>query len=252
MPNKKINIIANIVLPIVVASVTVVLFLMFQPEQPTALFYLNLGYTIVLEMVFFGYLNLLYSKAKGISTPLLAIFGVYDIYYVLFGTIWMFLYSLLLSNFVSLKVYIAALVVLTLIWILISVLTAQTDSNYKQTIDKLKNDGQTLNFYVQKITLLASRYENLCAEKGIIYKTDSNNKTALDRLKNKISFLTPNVLQNEATVAQLSSLLSKCETIIEETENATPDLYKNTQNKMQRFVNDAVAELDMLKNLTKK
>ena len=130
--SKPINIIANIILPIVVVGITVTLFFMFKPEKPTTLFYINLGYTVFLEIVFFGYLNLWYAKVKEFSTPFLAVFGVYAAFYAIIGTIWMFGYSLILSYFIPLKIYIAVLIVITLLWIILSVLTAQTDSNYKK------------------------------------------------------------------------------------------------------------------------
>ncbi|MCL1934155.1 MAG: hypothetical protein FWF53_10150 [Candidatus Azobacteroides sp.] len=250
--SKKINLIANYVLPIVVIAITITLFFMFKPHETTALFYLNLGYTIFLEAVFFGYLNLLYAKVKEFSSPFLAVFGVYAIYYVVIGFVCMLAYSLILSHFLPIKFYVAALMVLTLLWIIISVLTAQTDSNYKETVEKLKDDTHTLNFYTQKINLLANRYEKLCTEKGLKYETDSNNRTTLDRLKGKISFLTPNILNNDTAVSQLTSLFNKCEDIIEETESATDDTLVEAQKKMQRFVDNAIAEIDMLKNLTRR
>ena len=52
--------------------------------------------------------------------------------------------------------------------------------------------------------------------------------------------------------SQLSSLFNKCEDIIEETESAADDKLAEVQKKMQRFVDNAVAEIDMLKNLTKR
>ncbi len=249
---SKVKLIANIILPIVVIAITIVLFFMFKPVDATILFYLNLGYLIFLEIIFFGYLNVLYSKVKDFSTPFLAVFGIYAFYYIVIGVIFMLVYSLALSNLLPLKHYIAALMVLTVLWIIISVLTAQVDSNYKGTVDKLKDDVHTLNFYTQKINLLANRYEKLCAERGLKYETDSNNRTVLDRLKGKLSFLTPNILHSDTAISQLTSLFNKCEDIIEETESATEDNLPEVQKKMQRFVDNAIAEIDMLKNLTRR
>ena len=250
--SKKINIIAKIILPVVVVIVTAALFLMFKPEKITALFYINLGYTVSLEVIFFGYLNLLYTKVKEFSTPFLAVFGVYALFYVIIGFICMLVYALLLSNSVPIKFYIAALMILTLLWITLSVLTAQTDSHYKEGVKKLKDDGKTLHFYAQKIDLLANRYATLCAEKELKYDTDSNNRTVVDRLKGKMSFLTPNILGNDTAVSQLTSMLNRCEEIMEETELATEEQLAVLQKKMKRFVDNAVAEIDMLKNLAKR
>jgi len=248
--SKKINFVANIILPIVVMAITASLFFMFKPQETTSLFYINLGYILFLEAVFFGYLNLLQAKTEGLSSPFFAIFGVYSMYYIVLGLGWLLLYSLALVHFTPMKVYISGLMILTLLWIIISVLTAQTDSNYKETVETLKGQGQSLNYYKQKITLLATRYASLCDEKGLKYETDSSNRTALDRLMGKISFLTPNVLNSETAVAQITALFNRCEDIIDETESATEENAAQVQKKMQRFVDNAVAELDMLKNLT--
>ena len=253
MSNRKINIISNIVLPIVVGIVTVSLFFLFKPEETTELFYINLVFSLVLEAVLFGYINLLYAKKQNFSTPLLAVFGVYAFYYIIIGLAWMLLYSLVLNHFFDwLKIYPAVLIVLTLLWVLLSALTAQTDSSYQPIAEKLKEDGQALNFYKQKITLLAGRYERLCNEKGLKYETNSSNRTIVDRLTGKISSLTPNVLKSETAVSQITAMLNKCEDIIDETESTTVENMQEIQKKMQRFVENAVAELDMLKNLTKR
>jgi hypothetical protein len=272
--SNKINVASNIVLPAVTIAVTVALFFLFKPEETTELFYINLVFTVLLESVFFGYLNLLHVKRKGFSTPFMAVMGVYSIFYITLGAAWMLGYSLLISGVipeeiipfrwlraiysffqsypVPLKIYVAVLIILTLIWIAVSLITGQVDSNYRQTTEKLKADGQTLSYYTQKITLLASRYDKLCAEKGIRYATESNNRTVLDRLKGKITFLTPNVLNSDAARSQLKSMLDRCEEIIEETALAPDDALAEREKKMTRFVNNSIDELEMLKNINRK
>jgi hypothetical protein len=250
--NKIINIAANIVLPIVVIAMTATLFFMFRPENCTALFYLNLFYTIFLESLFLGYINLLYRKITSVSTPFLAVFGIYSLYYIVAGTIWMLLYSLALSHFFSLKIYIAALMALTLLWIILSLLTAQADSNFKEKTDKLNEQRYTLEYFAQKTALLASRYEKLCAERGVRYATESNNRTVLDRLKAKIGFLTPNVLNSETACSQLNAMLDRCDEIIEETALAPDDALPEWETKMLRFVNKSIDEIEMLKNITRR
>jgi hypothetical protein len=252
MSNKTLNFISNVILPVTVFIATAALFLVFQPEDPAPLFYFNLAYTVLLEAIFFGYVGLLYIKTSTFSTPLYALFGVMAAFYLVAGVGWMLLYSLVLLPAVSLKMYISVIVVLTLLWIVLSVLMAKIDGNYKATTNRLKDQHHTLAFYTQKITLLASRYEKLCEEKGIRYQTDSNNRTALDKLMGKISFLTPNIFTSETACSQLTAMLGKCEDIIEETETADGDRLAELDRKMQRFVNNSIDELNMLKNLTRR
>ncbi|MDR1274658.1 MAG: hypothetical protein LBK12_08910 [Odoribacteraceae bacterium] len=251
MTTKKIDIVANLILPSAVILVTATLFVMFRPDAPAALFYLNLGYAIFLEAILFGYINRLYRKIKEFSTPFLAVFGIYALYYAITGAGWMLVYSLVLSRVFSLKIYIAALIVLTLLWIIISVLTARVDSHYKSTVDALSDRQRALDHYTRKITLLASRHEKLRAEKGTRYATESSNATSLDRLKWKISFLALNVLNDETARARLDAMLDRCEEIIEETELATGDNLAPLEKKMHRFVNNSVDEIDLLKSLTR-
>jgi len=251
MSNKIINCIANVVLPIVVIMITISLFFMFKPQETTSLFWINLFYTVFLEALFWGYLNFLHVKTKDISMPFLSIIGIYCLYYIISGTCWMLTYSFILTHFTDThKIYIAVLMGLTLLWITILVITEHTNSNYRQTVENMKKQRPSLNFYTQKIALLASRYEKLCVKKGLKYETLSSNRTELDRLKGKIGFLTPNVFRNETAVTQILALLSKCEDLIDEMEKVTGENAEAAQNRMQRFVDKAVAELDLVKNLT--
>ncbi|MBP5717182.1 MAG: hypothetical protein J6W69_08695 [Bacteroidales bacterium] len=42
--------------PLLAMAVTVAAFLLLMSDEPTALFWINLGYTLVLEGLFFGWL----------------------------------------------------------------------------------------------------------------------------------------------------------------------------------------------------
>lgn len=42
--------------PVLTGVVTIACFFLFQPEEPTALFWINLVYTLLLEALFFGWL----------------------------------------------------------------------------------------------------------------------------------------------------------------------------------------------------
>ena len=254
MSKRNINFMANVVMPIVVIAITVTLFLMFKPKETASLFYINLWYTVFLEAIFFGYLNILYVKTKDISTPYFAVFGIYCLYYIVSGFVWMLAYSLMLVHLPYIethKLYIAVLIALTLSWIIISVITAQTDADYRQSLETLKKRGQSLNFCSQKTALLVLRYKKLCARKGLKYEKNSSSQTELDRLVAKISFLTPNVFRNETAVAQITALLDRCEDLIDEMKSATGENAEAVQMKMQCFVDSAVAELDMVKTLVR-
>jgi hypothetical protein len=206
----------------------------------------------LLEAVFFGYLALLQTKTNAVSSPFYAIMGVHSLYYVIFGTLWMLAYSIGLADLLSFKVYVSIVVVLTVLWFVAAMLLAKTDSDYKETVDELKTRQYSMQYYAQKLNALANRYEKICADKGIVYKTESNNQTILDRLKPKLQFLTPNVFNSETACSQLNALLDQCQNLVDEAEAADTDKIELHQRAMRNFVNNAINEIDLLKTFTRK
>ena len=252
MSDKKLSFVSNVVLPIIVAIATIGLFILFKKDDADSLFYLNLFYTLVLEAVFFLYLNFLHTNTRIFSSAFYSIFGVTAIIYIITGALWMLVYSFALTSVFSLKVYIAVIIIITLIWIIVAVLIARTDADYKETVDELKNRQYTLQYYIQKMNILTSRYEKVCAEKGIVYKTDSNNRTVLSNLSNKIGFIMPNVLNNDTTTAQLNAMLEKCGSLIDETDSSVETDKDVMVKKMENFVSNAINEIELLKTLSRK
>lgn len=49
MANSRISFVSNILIPILTGIITLVLFLLFRPENAGALFYTNMIYTLLLE-----------------------------------------------------------------------------------------------------------------------------------------------------------------------------------------------------------
>ena len=252
MSNKKISILYNVVMPIVVAVATIALFFVFKPEEAEILFYFNLCYTLLLEAVFFGYLGLLQVDTKDFSSPFYAILGTHSLLYIVAGAACMLVYSLRWYEIFPFKIYLAAIVMLTVVWFVIAMLMTKTDYGYKQTVDELKSRQYSLQYYAQKLNILSTRYEKICVEKGIIYQTDSNNRSELDRLKAKLNFLTPNVFNNETACSQLNDLFDRCNCLLDEAETLEQDNIALHQKAMRNYVNNAINEIDLLKTLTRK
>lgn len=133
MATKHINILANIVMPCIVLLATPGLFVLLKPEETTALYWVNMSYLILLELLSFSWLVWVRADSKGTSPLLSIILGTYTGYYLAAGLICIIV-SAIVSLFaaVSIKWYVAALVVITIIWMLPGVLIAQADSNHAE------------------------------------------------------------------------------------------------------------------------
>lgn len=133
MASKSINTLTNIVMPCVVYAATIGLFLLLMPEETTALYWVNMVYLILLETVFFGWLVWVRADAKEVTPMLAVIMGTYAVYYVSAGMACI-IGSAVASLFVtvSIKWYIAALVLITILWLIPAALMAQADSNHAE------------------------------------------------------------------------------------------------------------------------
>lgn len=231
---------------------TLVLFFVFQPEESGTLFYFNLCYTLWLEVLFFGWLGLLRTGTREVSTVFRIVVGISAGYYVMAGTCIMLLYSLLLSSTVGIRWYIATLVILTLVWLLLASLLAQTDANHHEKMEQLAEDTHSLHFFTSKVERLCRQCERAYATRGLKYQTTANLQCPVEKLKNKIAYLTPNVLQRGNAVAQLNTILEQCAERIDALENAPDEQLKEAERKLIRYIDTSIEDIDFIKNSTRR
>lgn len=145
MATKKIRLMTAVVLPILVIGSTLGVALLFQPEEATPLFWVNLVYGILLECLFFGWMEWFRHPQEGTTSMLSMILSVYAGWYVLCGGVCI-LVSAIVSLFavVQLKWYIASLIVLTVLWCIPAFFIAETDSNHAERMEDAQERRQKL------------------------------------------------------------------------------------------------------------
>lgn len=250
MTKNNISFISNIIVPLLTGIVSILLFLLFQPEDAGVLFYTNLAYTLLLEGIFFGYLNCIQRRNRNISGAFYSILGIGTIYYMICGTGWMIVYSLLMNTLLSYKVYIAIHIIMLLLFVILNSLITQTDNNYHEQTEKQMHEIKNIRFYTEKMKLLASNY----LREGINKGTDlsqSDGYKALGTLIIKISHLTPAVFQNDTTVEQLNRIIERCENILIEMQQPDSDCHA-IDRQLKLFSANAEGEINLLRNLSRK
>lgn len=145
MATKKIRILSSVVLPILVLGATVGVCLLFQPAETTPLFWVNLVYGLILEAIFFGWMEWFRRPQEGTTPMLSMILGVYAGWYVLCGGLCI-LGSAIASFFIAvqLKWYLAALIVLTIAWCIPAFFIAEADSNHAERMEDAEERRQKL------------------------------------------------------------------------------------------------------------
>ena len=135
---SKITLFSGVVIPSLAIVATIILFFVLGGGEKTSLFWFNLCYTVVLEAIFFGYLGIVRSASDKMTGAFYSIMGVWALYYIVAGALTMLIYSLSLAQFVPMKFYVSLLVVITILWLIVAGLVAETDVRHKEETGRIQ------------------------------------------------------------------------------------------------------------------
>lgn len=157
--------------------VTVLGFLVFAPEEPGKLFYVNLVYLIVLEGLFFGWFHMGKLKGDADQTPYFKVFvGIHTMYYLLVSIVWMVIYTAFLSEKVDLKIYLLVIAIISLIWIVLASIIGRQDTHYHAQQTQLEDTTMDIRAFRDELKVLAQEHATPATErawKQLIMEADS-------------------------------------------------------------------------------
>lgn len=157
--------------------VTVLGFLVFAPEEPGKLFYVNLVYLIVLEGLFFGWFHMGKLKGDADQTPYFKVFvGIHTMYYLLVSIVWMVIYTAFLSEKVDLKIYLLVIATISLIWIVLASIIGRQDTHYHAQQTQLEDSTMDIRAFRDELKVLAQEHATPATErawKQLIMEADS-------------------------------------------------------------------------------
>ena len=157
--------------------VTVLGFLVFIPEEPSKLFYVNLAYLVLLEVLFFGWFHMGKLKSDAAQTPYFKVFvGMHTMGYLVVSVLWMLIYTIFLREKVDLKVYLLVIGILSLIWIVWASILGSQDTQYHAQQTQLEDTTMDIRAFRDELKALAKEHakpETERAWKQLIMETDS-------------------------------------------------------------------------------
>lgn len=253
MSNKGIGMNTKLVMPIVVIIATIVICLILKPEEPTTLYWINLGFGIFWEFIFFGWMSLSRSDTSVVSSVFKAVSGGMSLYYVFISFIIMLVYTIGLAEQIHIKWYLSVLAVLTIIWYVLGSLVAHYDNVISDKQDSLNESSAIVALNSSKMSQLAVRCNQIYKNHETKYVTEANIKNPVERLSQKFQFITPNVLRNSMAVSQLNMMINTCDELLDNLEDSVDkDTFKKAEEKLERFVKTSIADIDFLKKTTRK
>ena len=162
MATKNISRLTSIVLPAIVDVVTIALFFIIVQGEKSPIFWINLCFTLFLETAFFGWIIWVRKEDTNDVSPMLSvIIGTYGLYYVIAGVVVMVLFSglhYIWPDCTSLIWwYVAALLVITVLWMIPAVFMTHADSTHQQQIKNLQmNTADVRSLSMQMKSVLNS------------------------------------------------------------------------------------------------
>ena len=157
--------------------VTVLGFLVFAPEKPGKLFYVNMVYLVLLEILFFGWFHMGKQKSDVAQTPYFKVFvGMHTMGYLVVSLLWMLIYTVFLSEKVDLKVYLLVIGVLSLIWIVMASIVGSQDTQYHAQQTQLEDTTMDIRAFRDELKALAKEHtkpETERAWKQLIMEAES-------------------------------------------------------------------------------
>lgn len=172
----------NILTPILAIGVTLLGFFLLKPEETTALYWINMTYTLCLEVLFFVWLRWGHFEARSVDeqTPYFRIFlGVGTVYYIIASVLWMIYFficgtktgqTLLFIHFdlpqvletwpeLSIRLYLFVILALTVAWVVIASIVGRHDAAYNTQQTALENATEDVRSLVAELKALAEQHQ---------------------------------------------------------------------------------------------
>ena len=157
--------------------VTLLGFLVFAPEEPGKLFYINMVYLVLLEGLFFGWFHMGKLKSDAAQTPYFKVFvGMHTMGYLVASLLWMLIYSVFLSEKVDIKVYLLVIGILSLLWIVLASIIGSQDTHYHAQQTQLEDTTMDIRAFCDELKALAKEHakpETERAWKQLIMEAES-------------------------------------------------------------------------------
>lgn len=158
--------------PALTIAMTVLVFMLVKSESPSAIFWMNMIYTLYLELLCFAWLhwggqNPAFENRQ--SRPFRFVTGISTIYYIIVAAAWMIIATLLntqggqklltsiFSNSgasgasLAVRIYLLGALVITALWILFNSASERHDSSYAVQHDSLEKSTADVRRFVEEL-----------------------------------------------------------------------------------------------------
>lgn len=226
---------------------TVFLFYYWTNEDKrNALFNFNLGYTIFLEILFFGFIYFTKLNSKHIHGATYSVLGTILFFYLFFGFSVLLGFNIFLASIISIKWYYTIIIIGSLITIIITGFSLKLNNNIMRSTINDEKTTKTRDSYIQNLNYLQSTYAHILKKDKINEKLESGYSSTIQKLTNKLNFINPKIIEDQDCNLKMSDSIRTLEDLIKEMKNADSDKV-SIQNQITELVEDTIFYLNSLK-----
>lgn len=242
---RKINI--SLILLLCTIAVTVFLFLYWSKEENrTTLFAFNLGYTIFLEFLFYGFIYITRFNNNKILGSTYSVLGSILFFYLIFGIAVILTFNLLLLDLISVKWYYSVVVIGTLFGLISTGFTLKLNNNVVVDNEKSEKVFESHSTLIQELKYLENKYKSELSKKGLSESFESEYDSIISKLTNKVQFVNPKIIENNNSYSKIKTSISSIEKIISEFKKSESD-GKAIQEEVTEIVNNTIFYINSLK-----
>lgn len=242
---RKINI--SLILLLGTIAVTVFLFLYWSKEENrTALFAFNLGYTIFLELLLYGFIYITRFNSKKIHGSTYSALGSILFFYLIFGITALLIFNLLLLELISVKWYYSVIVVGTLFGLISTGFTLKLNNNVVVKNEKSEKVFESQSVLTQELRYLENKYKSELSKKGLSESFESEYDSIISKLIIKIQFVNPKIIENNNSYSKIKTSIGLIENHITDLKKTESD-GKAIQAEITEIVNDTLFYINSLK-----
>ena len=242
---QRINI--SLILLLCTIAATVFLFMYWSKEENrTSLFAFNLGYTIFLELLFYGFIYITRFNSKKILGSTYSVLGSILFFYLIFGLAAILIFNFLLLDLISVKWYYSVIVVGTLFGLISTGFSLKLNNNVVEKNEKSEKIFETQSTLVQELKYLENQYKSALSKKGLSESFESEFHSIISKLTNKVQFNNPKIIENNLSNSKIKDSISSIKGNIIELKDAESN-GKAIQYEITEIVNDTIFYINSLK-----
>jgi hypothetical protein len=236
----------NAILLVIALGATIGLFYLLATETNTPLFYFNLSFACVLEVLLLGAV-LTISKKRLFNIPNLAIVSQIS-FYVFIAAAVMIVYNLLPSGILDAKWYFGALILLTAIYAILIIFVTKGASYQLAAEETQKNQIQQRQLTRINCSKLIPAFNDALAGKNPDYAKKEACRKSIELLVEKTTMIP--LAKAERNQAYMEDLNRKIDQLYDEFQATTQDEEpEKTIDRLKKAADRIVTHIDQTKSM---